>query len=174
MKRKQGFILKLLLCGSLISVIVTYINMQQNDSNSGRKNHSDSWFPHTQSVFITDDRAEGQSKDGQIARTNSTSDPHKQSSKFPDARMARMKMDIFNPFGQQAAGNHSYTFADYFDYVDINEGVKDKGYHTLGVIVPYRNASRELEQFLPHMESFLENQGVKHHFYVVEQIDDLR
>lgn len=46
--------------------------------------------------------------------------------------------------------------------------------HRLAVIVPYRNRSKELAQFLPHMSSYLRGQSIDHLFVVVNQIDTHR
>ncbi|ELU08027.1 hypothetical protein CAPTEDRAFT_93861 [Capitella teleta] len=82
-------------------------------------------------------------------------------------------MDILNPFGQQASGNKTYDFDDYFDYKDFSEPEIDEQ-HSLAVIVPFRNAHAELGRFLSHMHTFLRAQNISHVFYIVEQDDSLR
>mmetsp|Transcript_4470 Transcript_4470/g.11376 ORF Transcript_4470/g.11376 Transcript_4470/m.11376 type:complete len:536 (-) Transcript_4470:140-1747(-) len=46
--------------------------------------------------------------------------------------------------------------------------------HRLAVLVPFRNVSRELEVFVPHMQRFLMKQGVDFRIFVINQTDDWR
>eukprot|EP01134_Creolimax_fragrantissima_P008270 CFRG8270T1 len=48
------------------------------------------------------------------------------------------------------------------------------GQHRLAIVVPYRDRWKELEQFVPHMEKFLQAQGVDHEYFITNQIDDWR
>uniref|UniRef100_A0A914YHN3 Galactosyltransferase N-terminal domain-containing protein n=1 Tax=Panagrolaimus superbus TaxID=310955 RepID=A0A914YHN3_9BILA len=44
----------------------------------------------------------------------------------------------------------------------------------LCVLVPYRDRFEELQQFIPHMEKFLNSQNVAHRFIILNQTDSLR
>ncbi|UJR10652.1 hypothetical protein I4U23_014847 [Adineta vaga] len=46
--------------------------------------------------------------------------------------------------------------------------------HRLAVIVPFRNRSSELEQFLPHMNAYLHVQAIDHIFMIINQSDTHR
>ena len=46
--------------------------------------------------------------------------------------------------------------------------------HRLSIIVPFRNRSKQLFEFLPHMSSFLNYQSVNHLFIIVNQVDQHR
>ncbi|EGD75872.1 hypothetical protein PTSG_07984 [Salpingoeca rosetta] len=46
--------------------------------------------------------------------------------------------------------------------------------HKLALVIPYRNARKELEQFVPHIKTFLDKQSVPFEVIVVEQVDDYR
>ncbi|CAF1120169.1 unnamed protein product [Adineta ricciae] len=46
--------------------------------------------------------------------------------------------------------------------------------HRLAVIVPFRNRSSELEQFLPHMNAYLSSQAIDHIFMIINQVDTHR
>ncbi|TGZ46575.1 hypothetical protein CRM22_011088 [Opisthorchis felineus] len=46
--------------------------------------------------------------------------------------------------------------------------------HRLAVIIPFRERFTELHYLLPHLAEFLNNQGVSHSFYVVNQVDTFR
>lgn len=40
----------------------------------------------------------------------------------------------------------------------------------LGIIVPFRERFDELLEFVPHIHSFLKNQGVLHEIFVINQV----
>ena len=42
----------------------------------------------------------------------------------------------------------------------------------LAIIVPYRDRRKQLDIFIPHMDSFLENKGIDYQIIVAEQRDD--
>lgn len=44
----------------------------------------------------------------------------------------------------------------------------------LALIVPFRDRFEELLQFAPHMQRFLDNQGIPHHIFVINQVDRYR
>ncbi|KAF7244050.1 hypothetical protein EG68_10587, partial [Paragonimus skrjabini miyazakii] len=46
--------------------------------------------------------------------------------------------------------------------------------HRLALLIPFRERFTELQQFLVHLERFLNNQNVAHTFYVLNQVDNLR
>jgi xylosylprotein 4-beta-galactosyltransferase len=46
--------------------------------------------------------------------------------------------------------------------------------NVLCVLVPYRDRFEELQQFIPHMEKFLNSQNVDHRFIILNQTDSLR
>ena len=48
------------------------------------------------------------------------------------------------------------------------------GPHRLAVIVPFRDRFEELMEFAPHLHKFLNRQKIRHHIYVVNQVDVLR
>jgi len=50
----------------------------------------------------------------------------------------------------------------------------EKGSHRLAVIVPFRNRFEELQEFVPYMKNFLQNQSVSNDIYIVNQVDDYR
>lgn len=57
-----------------------------------------------------------------------------------------------------------------------NHGGDDKswGRHKLAVLVPFRDRFEELLEFAPHIHKYLNNQKIRHHIYVINQIDDYR
>lgn len=44
----------------------------------------------------------------------------------------------------------------------------------LAILVPFRDRFDELLQFAPHMQSFLNQQNIPHHIFVLNQVDRLR
>lgn len=46
--------------------------------------------------------------------------------------------------------------------------------HKLAVIIPFRDRFDELLEFIPHMQKFLERQGICYKMIVVNQVDSLR
>nr|AAW24494.1 SJCHGC09338 protein [Schistosoma japonicum] len=44
----------------------------------------------------------------------------------------------------------------------------------MAVLVPFRDRFTELQEFIPHLESFLNNQNVRHTFFIINQVDSLR
>ena len=46
----------------------------------------------------------------------------------------------------------------------------EKGSHRLAVIVPFRNRFEELQEFVPYMKNFLQNQSVSNDIYIVNQV----
>lgn len=46
--------------------------------------------------------------------------------------------------------------------------------HLLCLLVPYRDRFNELQQFLPHLNKFLNDQNVPHHFIILNQTDVYR
>uniref|UniRef100_UPI00358EEAAE beta-1,4-galactosyltransferase 7 n=1 Tax=Myxine glutinosa TaxID=7769 RepID=UPI00358EEAAE len=44
----------------------------------------------------------------------------------------------------------------------------------MAVIVPFRDRFNELLQFLPHLHQFLSHQRIRHHIYIMNQVDGLR
>ena len=42
----------------------------------------------------------------------------------------------------------------------------------LAIIVPYRDRRKQLDIFIPHMDSFLEEKGIDYQIIVAEQRDD--
>jgi xylosylprotein 4-beta-galactosyltransferase len=58
----------------------------------------------------------------------------------------------------------------YFNSLIKNDGNGRK----LAVIIPFRDRFEELLEFVPHMEDFLNNQDIPHHFFVINQIDRFR
>ncbi|KAA3677961.1 xylosylprotein 4-beta-galactosyltransferase [Paragonimus westermani] len=46
--------------------------------------------------------------------------------------------------------------------------------HRLALLIPFRERFTELQQFLVHLERFLNNQNVIHTYYVLNQVDNLR
>ena len=57
-----------------------------------------------------------------------------------------------------------------------NHGGDDKswGRHKLAVIVPFRDRFEELLEFAPHIHKYLNKQKIRHHIYVINQIDNYR
>ena len=55
-----------------------------------------------------------------------------------------------------------------------NSHIVYKNRHKLAVIVPYRDRMEEMLQFVPHMHKYLNNKGINHKIYIINQIDDLR
>lgn len=66
------------------------------------------------------------------------------------------------------SSSFSYTLSLNSDSLCANEGQR------LAVVVPYRERSTELFQFVPHMNTFLNKQNVCHQFYVINQVDKYR
>ncbi|CAH8854793.1 unnamed protein product [Trichobilharzia szidati] len=56
-----------------------------------------------------------------------------------------------------------------WDHYDENPA-----FHRLAVLVPFRDRFTELQEFIPYLENFLNNQSVRHTFFVVNQVDNLR
>lgn len=50
----------------------------------------------------------------------------------------------------------------------------EPGQHRLGVLVPFRNVTTELNQFVPYMHDFLQKQGVDFDIFVINQTDTKR
>ena len=48
------------------------------------------------------------------------------------------------------------------------------GDHRLAVVVPFRDRLEELLEFVPYMHAFLDAQHVRHKFFIVNQMDNLR
>ena len=48
------------------------------------------------------------------------------------------------------------------------------GPHKLAVIVPFRERFEELMEFVPYMRKYFNLQKVRHHIYIVNQIDNYR
>lgn len=48
------------------------------------------------------------------------------------------------------------------------------GPHKLAVIVPFRERFEELMEFVPFMHKFFNMQKVRHHIYIVNQMDNFR
>uniref|UniRef100_A0A8C5KWS5 Beta-1,4-galactosyltransferase 7 n=2 Tax=Jaculus jaculus TaxID=51337 RepID=A0A8C5KWS5_JACJA len=48
------------------------------------------------------------------------------------------------------------------------------GSHRLAVLVPFRERFEELLVFVPHMHRFLSRKKIRHHIYVLNQVDHLR
>jgi xylosylprotein 4-beta-galactosyltransferase len=44
------------------------------------------------------------------------------------------------------------------------------GNHFLAVIVPFRDRFEELQVFVPHLSTFLNNQSVQHEIFIVNQV----
>ncbi|CAG0888933.1 unnamed protein product, partial [Cyprideis torosa] len=44
----------------------------------------------------------------------------------------------------------------------------------LAVLVPFRERFTSLSGFVPHMTKFLQNQGISHHIFVINQVDSYR
>jgi N-terminal region of glycosyl transferase group 7 len=47
---------------------------------------------------------------------------------------------------------------------------KEASVHFLAIIIPFRNAFDELQQFVPYMSQFLANQSIPHEFFVINQV----
>lgn len=43
--------------------------------------------------------------------------------------------------------------------------------HRLAIIVPFRNRFEELQEFVPHMHSFLSAQKINHEIFIINQVD---
>lgn len=48
------------------------------------------------------------------------------------------------------------------------------GPHRLAVLVPFRERFEELLVFVPHMHRFLSHKKIRHHIYVLNQVDRFR
>ena len=48
------------------------------------------------------------------------------------------------------------------------------GEHRLAVVVPFRDRFDELQEFVPHMHQYLNQQHIRHKIYVINQADILR
>ena len=46
--------------------------------------------------------------------------------------------------------------------------------HKLCILVPFRDRFEELLEFAPYMNTFLNNQNIKHQIYILNQADQLR
>jgi xylosylprotein 4-beta-galactosyltransferase len=46
--------------------------------------------------------------------------------------------------------------------------------HTLCILVPFRDRFTQLTVFVPHLHKFLQNQGISHKFFIINQIDNYR
>lgn len=46
--------------------------------------------------------------------------------------------------------------------------------HRLAVLVPYRNRFEELLEFVPYIDTFLNNQNINHHIFILNQVDSYR
>ena len=49
-----------------------------------------------------------------------------------------------------------------------------KPQHKLGVIIPFRDRLEELLEFVPYMSTFLNEQSIAFHMYVINQVDTHR
>ena len=56
---------------------------------------------------------------------------------------------------------------------DIEDN-KSWGRHKLAVLIPFRDRLEELLEFAPYLHKYLNNQKVRHDFYVLNQIDNHR
>ena len=61
-----------------------------------------------------------------------------------------------------------------FWYLIKLESAPPPSTHRLAVIVPYRNRSDELKEFIPHMHAFLTSQSLDYRFFIINQIDKHR
>ncbi|XP_070541113.1 beta-1,4-galactosyltransferase 7-like [Ptychodera flava] len=59
------------------------------------------------------------------------------------------------------------------DAVD-RDNLDEKDPHKLAILVPFRDRLEELLEFAPYMHRFLTDQSVKHHIYVINQVDSHR
>ena len=48
------------------------------------------------------------------------------------------------------------------------------GDHRLAIIVPFRDRFEELLEFAPHLHSYLNRKKVRHKFFIINQVDNLR
>lgn len=48
------------------------------------------------------------------------------------------------------------------------------GPHRLSVVIPFRDRFEELLEFVPHMQTFLCDQRIRHQFMVINQVDSYR
>nr|CAG4641102.1 EOG090X0AZ6 [Eulimnadia texana] len=46
--------------------------------------------------------------------------------------------------------------------------------HKLALIIPYRERFEELQEFLPHMRTFLDKQDISHDIFIINQVDNYR
>eukprot|EP00055_Hartaetosiga_balthica_P013052 m.65459 g.65459 ORF g.65459 m.65459 type:complete len:404 (+) comp8153_c0_seq3:84-1295(+) len=87
-----------------------------------------------------------------------------------------MKEDTWSPVfydepeNDRKLSRQNYTLGDDDDELKI----RATDGHKLGVIVPYRAASKELNEFAPHMKKFLENQNIRYEIFIVNQVDEYR
>eukprot|EP00045_Choanoeca_perplexa_P006286 m.53432 g.53432 ORF g.53432 m.53432 type:complete len:439 (+) comp13562_c0_seq2:71-1387(+) len=44
----------------------------------------------------------------------------------------------------------------------------------LAILVPFRKADQELKQFIPHMDAYLQQQGISYTIYILNQVDSYR
>ncbi|CAH8556383.1 unnamed protein product [Schistosoma mattheei] len=51
---------------------------------------------------------------------------------------------------------------------------EDPTINRMAVLVPFRDRFTELQEFIPHLNNFLNNQNVRHTFFIINQVDDLR
>lgn len=72
---------------------------------------------------------------------------------------------------EEAMDNHNDTCTSDFEVFCPNTSW---GTHRLGVIVPYRSDRAQLVQFVPHLHTFMNEQKIRHKFYIINQVDKLR
>ncbi|CAH8550887.1 unnamed protein product [Heterobilharzia americana] len=75
---------------------------------------------------------------------------------------------VTNVSGWRWGPSDSYV-CPLWDHSEENPAV-----HRLAILVPFRDRFTELQEFIPHLESFLNNQKVRHTFFIINQVDDLR
>lgn len=62
--------------------------------------------------------------------------------------------------------------SENFDARTVHGGRRNKP--KLAILVPFRDRFDELLQFAPHMQKFLQQQGIPHHIFVLNQVDRYR
>ena len=72
--------------------------------------------------------------------------------------------------------NSKKRYIDVPKQADPNQPEVDDSWskHKLAVVVPFRDRFEELQEFVPHMHKFLNNQKIQHSIYVINQVDHLR
>ncbi|XP_077992123.1 beta-1,4-galactosyltransferase 7-like [Glandiceps talaboti] len=60
------------------------------------------------------------------------------------------------------------------DDAEDRDNLDGKDPHKLAIIVPFRDRLEELLEFAPYLHNFLEEQKVRHHIYVINQVDTHR